>query len=141
MAQRFKLWTATKRAARVFRATMRGTRAYAMAQHNRLTANWSAFPVAPNCEMRNQLRTMRNRSRNLSQNDDYIKRYLSVRENNIPGPTGFTLMVSLEPLSDNPTDEEQKYDAAIVRQIEKKFEVWSHQEFASVSGKLSFVDQ
>lgn len=138
-----KLWTATKLAARTFRATMRGVqkRAYAMAQHNRLTANWSRMPVAPNRDLRVGLRDMRNRSRNLQQNEDYIKRYLSLRENNIPGPTGFTLMVSLEPLSDEPSEFEQKRDAAIVRQIERAFEKWSHAENASASGKLSFVDQ
>jgi lambda family phage portal protein len=138
-----KFWTATKRAASTFRAVMRGgaKRAFAMAQHNRLTANWSSFPVAPNREMRTQLRTMRSRSRNLGQNDDYIKRYLSLRENNIPGPTGFTFMVSLEPLSDKPSEEQQKHDAAVVKVIERGFEEWSHAENASASGKLSFIDQ
>jgi lambda family phage portal protein len=116
-------------------------RAFAMAQHNRLTANWSAFPIAPNRELRAQLRAVRNRSRNLGQNDDYIKRYLSLRENNIPGPNGFTFMVSLEPLSDDPSEEQQKHDAAIVKEIERAFEEWSHAENASASGKLSFVDQ
>lgn len=122
-------------------AKNRPKRAYAMAQHNRHTANWSAFPVAANRELRTQLRTMRNRSRALAQNDDYVSGYLSLRENNIPGPTGFTLMVSLEPRSDDPSEAEQKHDAAIVKVIESAFTEWSHAENASASGKLSFVDQ
>jgi lambda family phage portal protein len=141
MPKRFKLWKATRRAARVFGATLMGVRAFAMAQHNRLTRNWSAFPVAINRELRTQLRTARSRSRNLAQNDDYIKRYLSVRENNIPGPTGFTLQVSLDPISDDPPEAQIKHDAEIVRIIERGFTEWSHMENASVSGKLSFVDQ
>jgi lambda family phage portal protein len=141
MAKRFKLWTATRHAARVFGATLMGVRAFAMAQHNRLTRNWSAFPIAINRELRTQLRTARNRSRNLGQNDDYIKRYLSLRENNIPGPTGFTLQVSLEPISDDPPEAQVNHDAEVVRIIERGFSEWAHMENASASGKLSFVDQ
>lgn len=141
MAKRFRLWKATRRAARVFGATLMGVRAFAMAQHNRLTRNWPAFPIAINREMRTQLRTMRNRSRNLAQNDDYIARYLHLRENNIPGPTGFTLQVSLEPVSDDPPEAQIKHDAEVVRIIERAFAEWAHIENASASGKLSFVDQ
>jgi len=141
MAKRFRLWKATRRAARVFGATLLGVRAFAMAQHNRLTRNWPAFPIAINRELRTQLRTARNRSRNLAQNDDYIKRYLSLRENNIPGPTGFTLQVSLEPISDDPPEAQLKHDAEVVRIIEGAFAEWAHMENASASGKLSFVDQ
>ncbi len=139
MAKRFRLWKATRRAARVFGATLLGVRAFAMAQHNRLTRNWPAFPIAVNREMRTQLRTMRNRSRNLAQNDDYIVRYLHLRENNIPGPTGFTLQVSLEPASDDPA--QVNHDAEVVRIIERAFAEWAHMENASASGKLAFVDQ
>jgi lambda family phage portal protein len=139
MAKRFNLWKATRRAARVFGATLLGVRAFAMAQHNRLTRNWPAFPIAVNREMRTQLRTMRNRSRNLAQNDDYIVRYLHLRENNIPGPTGFTLQVSLEPISDDPLQVD--HDAEVVRIIERAFAEWAHMETASASGKLAFVDQ
>ncbi len=141
MPKRFRLWKATRRAARVFVATLTGVRAFAMAQHNRLTRNWPAFPIAINRELRMQLRTARNRSRNLGQNDDYIVRYLEVRRNNIPGPTGFTLQVSLDPISDDPPEEQIKHDAEVVRIIERGFSDWAHMENASASGKLSFVDQ
>ena len=139
MAKRFRLWKATRRAARVFGATLMGVRAFAMAQHNRLTRNWPAFPIAVNREMRTQLRTMRNRSRNLAQNDDFIARYLHLRENNIAGPTGFTLQVSLDPISDDLLQVE--HDAEVVRIIERAFAEWAHMENASASGKLAFVDQ
>lgn len=142
MKPRLKLWTAAKRAVATFRATLSGVRAYAMAQHNRLTANWSSFPIAANRELRLQLRPMRNRARNLAQNDDYIKRFLSLLENNVAGPKGFKFLVSLDPVGEaEPSQAQQKTDAAIVRQIERAFEEWSHPENASASGKLSFVDQ
>lgn len=114
-------------------------RAYKVAAIDRLTSNWPVNSISANRELRVSLRSMRNRIRILAQNDDFIKKYLSMVANNVAGPKGFTLLLSMSDAGLDP--ERDLRDEAILKTVKAAFEEWSHKENASISGKLSWVDQ
>jgi lambda family phage portal protein len=60
-------------------------RSYNAATHGRRTANWHAPATSANRELEYQLRTLRNRSRDLVRNNDYAKRAIDVIEGNTVG--------------------------------------------------------
>jgi len=143
-------WAAARLAFRLFRQELRGgtegtagTRAYKVAQLDRLTANWPTTPISVNRELRQDLRAIRNRIRILAQNDDFIKKYLSMSASNIAGWNGFKLQLSMSDWIDGEASgEAQKiHDEQILKEVKAAFEEWSHMECASASGKLSWVDQ
>lgn len=139
MKQPATFWSAARRAFRTFRNDWRGAtkRTYDAAKVNRLTADWPFIPISANRELRTSLRTLRNRMRNLAQNDDYIKKFLSMVVANVPGPNGMTLRVDFAAHGNSTTDR----DEALAEEISESFKEWSRPENASASGKLSFVAQ
>lgn len=60
-------------------------RKYDAASYSRRTANWQAPATSANRELEFQLRTIRNRARDLARNNDYAKRALDVIEGNTIG--------------------------------------------------------
>jgi len=63
-------------------------RGYSFAKMNRLTADWIMGRTGPATEVLNSLDGGRERSRDLAQNNTYIKRYLSISERNTIGSKG-----------------------------------------------------
>ena len=108
-------------------------RTYAAAQINRLTSDFVSTRTSANMELRRGLRTLRARARELARNDDYMKRFLSMTASNVIGPSGIKLQPRAMDASGNP-------DERLNKAVSRAWERWSHKEFASASGKLSWRD-
>jgi lambda family phage portal protein len=106
---------------------------YAAAQFNRLTNDWFSQRTSANAEARRSLRTLRARSRELSRNDDHMKKFLSMVASNVAGPHGIKLQVKVK---DGTGERDQK----LAKLVQDAWADWSHKENASASGKLSWVD-
>jgi lambda family phage portal protein len=66
-------------------------RNYSAADFSRLTADWIAGSSDASAELRCAVRPLRNRSRAAERNDDYMRRYLGLVENNVLGSCGIRL--------------------------------------------------
>jgi len=111
-------------------------RRFEAAIQNRLTNDWVAPVTSVNAELRQGLRTMRARSRELAHNDGYMKKFLSMIRSNVIGPRGIRLQVRAE----NGTTGAEEIDTVLNTQVEKAFKSWAHKENCTVSGKLTWLD-
>lgn len=76
----------------------RALRAYMGASNDRLVADLMAITgfMSGNAEVRGGLRTMRMRSRQLANDNEYVKRFLQLIRNNVVGPRGFDLQMKIK---------------------------------------------
>lgn len=114
-------------------APRRRMRGFDAAQINRLTASWGTQNVSLNQDLITQLPTLRARSRNLSVNNDYARKFLQMCETNIVGPTGFDLQ--WKPMRDEKTVDDE--DAA---NLARAFWDWARRGTCEMSRQLSFCD-
>lgn len=105
---------------------------YSAANNNRLNADWRLASVGPNHDLRYALETVRNRARDLVNNDDYAKGYIRQMKVNVIGPFGFTPRF-------NPADRDQKFRENTKR-IKEKFFTWCEAEHCTLSGEKEFLD-
>lgn len=113
------------------KAVMR--RAFEAARIDRLTASWGVTNYSLDRDLYSQLPILRSRARQLCQNNDYAKKFLSMLGKNVVGPTGFNLRVrAMKP--DGTVD---KVDSAA---LEKHFAKWAKKGVCEVTGKYSFYD-
>jgi len=106
-------------------------RAFQASHISRLNGDWSVYQGSPNMEIGgNVIENLRNRSRNLAQNNDYVARYLSLLSTNVIGP-GIKLQVQS-------VDSNGQLDTSANQAIEKMWNDW--QKDCDVSRQLSFVD-
>lgn len=107
--------------------------AYQAGQVTRLTQDWVWSPLSQNAELRPTLRTMRARSRELSQNNDHARKFLKMVVDNVVGPSGLTFQsVVKEPSG--------QADVLANRRIEEAFAAWSKKGQFDVTGCLSRRD-
>ena len=66
-------------------------RSFDAAVLNRLTSDWTTTPQTADAELLPELKTLRARSRQLANNDDYARRYLSMVKTNVIGAKGIIL--------------------------------------------------
>lgn len=107
-------------------------RAFDGARQDDLTFGFSSTNSSIDVEIAGALEKLRGRSRNLAQNNDYARKFLSQVETNVVGPSGFTLQVQA---ADGP-----KLDALANTIIEGSFADWGRRGVCEVSGQLSFVE-
>jgi lambda family phage portal protein len=108
-------------------------RRFEAALHNRLTTDWIAPVTSINAELRQGLRTMRARSRELAHNDGYMKKFLSMARSNIIGPRGIRLQLRA-------TKNGDELDTVLNAQVETAWAKWSNKEYCSASQKLTWLD-
>lgn len=108
-------------------------RSFNAAQIGRLTASWTTSSNSINQDIYRNLRTLRARSRDLTYNNDYAKKFLQMSVTNIVGPTGFTLQVKSK-------NQDGKLDQAANTSIQNAFYRWSRRGSCDVTGKLSLCD-
>lgn len=108
-------------------------RSFQAAAINRLTAGWFATQASINQELRGDLDRLRARSRQLSKDNDYARKFLKMVSANIVGPTGFTLQARVQDAPDKP---DEMANAA----IESGFYDWSRRGICEISGRTGFVD-
>jgi len=77
--------------------TGRALRSYMASSNDRLVADLMAVTgfVSGNAEVRMSLRSMRMRSRQLANDNEYVKRFLQLIRNNVVGPRGLELQMKI----------------------------------------------
>jgi len=63
---------------------------------SRLTNDWLALATSADVELRGAVRTLRDRTRAAERNDDYMRRYFSLLENNVLGANGIGLQMKVQ---------------------------------------------
>lgn len=108
-----------------------GVRQYHAAKVNRLTNDWLSTQSSANKEIRQDLKTLRSRSRQLERDNDYVRRWLRCLENNVLGSEGILLQAKSR-------DANGRLDEAANRIIETAWAEWG--ESPSVNGLSSWRD-
>lgn len=112
----------------------RSGRAYSGAGSNRLTADWLSINKSAGQELRAALRILRARSRELSRNDPYARKFFELVKTNVIGPKGVKLQMRVKQ-PDGKTD-----DAVANDIIERNFGEWGKLGICTMDGRLSWVD-
>ena len=108
-------------------------RGYAAAQYNRLVADWVTASTSIDSEIRGALRKLRDRSRDLARNNDYVKNFFRAVENNVVGQ-GIPFQSQVKQLRGN------KLDDRINQMIEQEWHKWTRKDRCHTAGQLSFQD-
>ena len=69
--------------------SMRAARGYDAAKQDNITFAWTGSSASANEDIKRALEIVRRRSRDLSYNNDYMRKFLRMVEVNIVGPDGF----------------------------------------------------
>lgn len=111
------------------------SRGFLGANINRHTADWVLSPIKTNEELKRSLPLLILRSRDLAKNNSYMKKYLSLRADNITGPDGIGLQMRIKNLDGKPDD-------IANASIEKDWFKWGRKinKFATACGTMGFVE-
>lgn len=112
----------------------RRVRAYTAAQGGRLLGSWIGTGNSADTEIYRALEILRQRGRDLAQNNGYARRFLSMCKTNIVGHTGVRLQNKAY-LPDG-----QNLDKKANAIIEERFRKFCRMENCCVSGDLSMID-
>ena len=108
-------------------------RGYNATSSSRLTIDWITSSLSGDAELLSQLPTLRNRSRDLERNNEWVKGFLRSLENNVLGEKGISLQVrSKEPNG--------RLDEVANTRIETAWRQWSRVGNCEVTGKHSWRD-
>lgn len=108
-------------------------RRYAAAQNSRLVGDWRGTNLSANQEIKDDLKMLRGRSRQLSRDDDTFIGFLRKMETYVIGRDGLTLQV-------NATTTEGKGRDALNDKVEAAWKEWSRKQNCDVTGQMSFRD-
>ncbi len=112
---------------------IRGSRSYGGASLDRLTADWLAPSTGANQELWSALRTLRQRARQAERDDDYMRRFLALSENNVLGHCGIGLQMKIKQPGSNTLDKAAN-DA-----IEAAWAKWGKKENCTASKSLTWI--
>lgn len=126
-------WNADRAAAKAAAAGRTHSRRFNAARVDRLTASWLATTNSINNELRGDLDRLRARSRDLSKNNDYARKFKKMVAANLIGPAGFKLQARVMNTATAPDD-------LANNAIEAGFIEWSRRGVCEVSGRMSFPD-
>jgi lambda family phage portal protein len=107
-------------------------RSYKGARRDRTTSDWLTSGQTTNAILRMNLRTLRERSRDLAKNDPYAKKFFRLLKSNVVGK-GITLQVKV-------SDRTKATDQKLTSGIEKQFKDWGKKQNCTLSGKLSWTE-
>lgn len=107
-------------------------RAFEAARFDRLTSGWLASSSSLDADLRAGLDTMRARSREMVQNNEYAVRFLAMLRANIIGPQGFRLIARVE-------NAPGKADNLANDSIEWAWWRWSQMGVCEVGGRHSLT--
>ena len=112
---------------------MPSTRNFTAAIIDRLTADWSTTIASGNRELRQSLKVLRARARNLAQNNDYARKFLHLVRNNVVGPRGLALQMRV-------ARADGSRDDAANRAIEQAWAEWGKRGACTACGTMSWSD-
>jgi lambda family phage portal protein len=108
-------------------------RSYSGASTGRLFADFVTSSSSANAEIKDNIRILRDRARELARNDSYIARYLNLMVSNVIGKHG--VRISSKSRNDNGS-----LDLAANQLIEKSWKEWQEIGNCTTNGRLSFLD-
>ena len=108
-------------------------RSYAGANTGRLFADFLTSSTSADAEIKDNIRILRDRSRELARNDPYISRYLNLMVSNVVGKQG--VRISCKSRNDNGS-----LDLAANQLIETAWKQWTQLGNCTVNEKLTFLD-
>ncbi len=115
---------------------------YAAAAINRLTLSWAQNSYSADAQNRADLKIVRERCRELRNNNDYGRQYCQMLKRNVLGDQG----INFRNKAKDP-DRVQggvliagKPDIFANKLIEEKFYQWGRKEFCTITGKLNWCD-
>ena len=108
-------------------------RSYQGANTGRLFADFFASSTSADSEIKDNIRILRDRARELARNDSYISRYLALMVSNIIGKHG--IRVGSKARNDNGS-----LDLGANQLIENAWKQWSKMETCSSNGRMTFLD-
>lgn len=108
-------------------------RSYDGALYSRLVSDWMASNTSADSEIRGSLKALRSRSRDLGRNNDYVKQFFRIVQNNVVGQgIPFQAQVRMQ--------RGGKLDQAVNDQIEALWGRWAKKANCDVTGKMNFCD-
>lgn len=108
-------------------------RSYEGANVGRLFADFRTSQRSADSEIRYNLKTLRNRCRDLSRNNEYARKYIHLIKTNVVGERGVTLQ-------ERAINADGTLDTGANNIIEREFIRWGRLGNCTVDGKLSWVD-
>ena len=99
----------------------------------RLLADWANSVTSADAVLKWDLKTLRNRARDLERNNDYVRKYLSTLENNVLGPNGVRLEMRVKDRGGEP--DRQANDI-----IETNWKKWSRARNCTVTRRQTWLD-
>jgi len=109
-------------------------RAYAGAMVGRLTADWITSSLTQDSEIRSSLTLLRNRSRELFRDNDYMRGFARLLENNVIGHAGIPFQAQVR------MQRGGRLDEATNDAIERAWEKWCRKDSCHTSGKLDLTE-
>ncbi len=110
-----------------------GQRMFAGAMYGRLVTDWIAQGSSMDAEIRSSLTLLRNRSRQLGRDNDYVKGFYQEVRNNIVGE-GIRFQAQVKQQRGN------KLNKKANSQIELQWKAWAVADACHVAGSLAFPD-
>lgn len=115
----------------------RGVRGFDIADTGRLFSSWLANNDSADQGIKNKARLARARSRELAENNEYVKGFLRLLANNVVGPDGFKLQVKAMDVS---AKGEESLDERANRLVELAWKKWSkNKRFVHRTRRLNFT--
>lgn len=111
-------------------------RRFKAAKQDFLTAGWGIMNKSADAELKGDLEALRARSRDLSINDPYFKKHLSLIQENVVGSQGIRLQMKV--VKDFQKGGKVIYDEPANRKIEDGWREWGKKGVCTVDGRLSF---
>ena len=112
-------------------------RSYSGANTGRLFADFVTSSTSADAEIKDNIRILRDRARELARNDSYISRYLNLMVSNVIGKQG--IRVSSKARLDDPVNN-GKLDIKANQVIEGAWKEWGKVGNCTTNGRLSFLD-
>lgn len=110
-----------------------GKRAFNAAMSSRLTADWITAPLSADSALWGRLSTIRDRSRDLERNNEWIRGYLRVVDNNVLGERGIGLQMRVR-------DPNGSFDEGANALIEAAWRRWGRVGNCTLNRRQSWRD-
>lgn len=115
-------------------------RNYNGADFSRLNSDWLATGSSADNEIRGGLKALRNRCREMERNNDYVRRYFKLIQNNVLGHCGIGLQMKIKERIKKDGVWIERYDKLANNIIEDAFDAWGRKQFCTVGKNLTWRD-
>lgn len=108
-------------------------RSYKAADGGRLFGDFYTTSTSADAVIKNDIRVLRDRARDLSRNDPYVTRYLNLMISNVIGKHGIKL-------SSKARNDDGSLDILANQKIEQAWKEWGKKGICTMNGMMSFLD-